>query len=531
MSDLISELRVNCQTLQTELTEVRAVSKDRSDAAVQASLIYGSENSRPSTRKLSTSSITQESIRKARSVYGVKQPKPRYSTNNNNTASSMTALNNRENECHRPRKNTENHHPRSSSMSPAKMPNGSARIAKPVNRIHNNTQHTLPNGKAKVISNGSISNTSPSLSLNSKLPVSPGSNVSSTLSTSVRTTPSRIPQPETPSPRKSRIPSAPRYITPNRNYAKSPSNVGSPASVASPVSMVSAASTPQHMTKEVINSPAKVAPSVGQSPKQIQSRPVSASTKNSFELSSPPPPPPPTEMEVEPEIHVNEITQPPPPIIEPSPIREESLSPSPQVLPPAPPVSRISSQTTREKAIHSSASTSDEELPPEAEILEEEEDEEIIRVTADGHVELALSSKASSQVESPIVPSMIGKSYSQRSNSGSNSGSGSGSEENPSADDEGSRNGDDCKVSSPETSNSVDCTPRLKKKVEHFRQGLAARRIQRTWKHFYEELEERKEVKDELPAQFVQGICVFSLFLIIDTTKPEFRECLFSAFL
>ena len=68
MSDLISELRVNCQTLQTELSEVRAVSKDRSDAAVQASLL--GENSRPSTRKLSTSSISQESIRKARLVQG-----------------------------------------------------------------------------------------------------------------------------------------------------------------------------------------------------------------------------------------------------------------------------------------------------------------------------------------------------------------------------------------------------------------------------------------------------------------------------
>merc|ERR1712223_88073 len=52
----------------------------------------------------------------------------------------------------------------------------------------------------------------------------------------------------------------------------------------------------------------------------------------------------------------------------------------------------------------------------------------------------------------------------------------------------------------------VDCTPRTKKKVEHFRQGLAARRIQRTWKHFYEELEERKDVRSELPAPLVQVI-------------------------
>ena len=84
----------------------------------------------------------------------------------------------------------------------------------------------------------------------------------------------------------------------------------------------------------------------------------------------------------------------------------------------------------------------------------------------------------------------------------------SGSEENPSADDEGSRDGDCSPTSKPtsETSNnSVDCTPKTRKKVEHFRQGLAARRIQRTWKHFYEELEERKDVKNELPATLVQG--------------------------
>lgn len=31
-------------------------------------------------------------------------------------------------------------------------------------------------------------------------------------------------------------------------------------------------------------------------------------------------------------------------------------------------------------------------------------------------------------------------------------------------------------------------TPRTKKKVDNFKQGLAARRIQRTWKHFYQEV-------------------------------------------
>ena len=55
MSELISDLRSNCQTLQHELSEVRAISKDRIDVAIQANV----DNSRPSTRRLSNSSITQ----------------------------------------------------------------------------------------------------------------------------------------------------------------------------------------------------------------------------------------------------------------------------------------------------------------------------------------------------------------------------------------------------------------------------------------------------------------------------------------
>ena len=179
---------------------------------------------------------------------------------------------------------------------------------------------------------------------------------------------------------------------------------------------------------------------------------------------------------------------------------------SPQPPPPGPPVSRISrpSVQAHEDAINGHGDDADEDVNEEDD--EDDCEEEILRVTSgqDGNVmEIALSSKASSQVESPIVPSVLGcksGTYSQNS-------SGSGSEENPSADDEGSRDGDDgSKVGTTDASNTVDCTPRTKKKVEHFRQGLAARRIQRTWKHFYEELEERKDVRSELPAPLVQVI-------------------------
>ena len=53
--------------------------------------------------------------------------------------------------------------------------------------------------------------------LPTKLPVSPASSISSN---SPRHIPSRIPQPESSSPRKSRIPSAPKYHTPNRTFIK-----------------------------------------------------------------------------------------------------------------------------------------------------------------------------------------------------------------------------------------------------------------------------------------------------------------------
>lgn len=182
------------------------------------------------------------------------------------------------------------------------------------------------------------------------------------------------------------------------------------------------------------------------------SRPTSEAG-SSIRTASPPPPPPPTGMTG----------------------MEVEIEPSPLPPPPGPPVSRVH---------HRSSSEEDEE----------DDDEEILRVTSEnGNVELAMSSKA----ESPIVPSVIGK-YSPSNSAGS-------SEENPSADDEGSHGDGDEKATTPEASNSVDCTPRTKKKVEHFRQGLAARRIQRTWKHFYEELEERKDVRNELPAPLVQG--------------------------
>jgi hypothetical protein len=454
MSELISELRVNCQSLQVELTVCRQITtKERHDVAVQAVLV-GETTSRPSTRKLSTSSITQESIRKARSVYGAKQPKPaRCSalTNglHNSSSSSMTSLKDQD-------VNNKPRYDRATSMSPSKPASNGPRIAKPVSRMNN--KNKIPAG----------TNTYASPGFQSKLPLSPASTISSM--SSPKTIISRIPQPGTPSPRKSRIPSAPRYNTPpSRQIPRSPATM-------------------------TLNSPLKSPRPVTQSPMRSS---ASMSVRSQTFAVSPPPPPPPTEMHTEVEQlvsdEVDEVEQPSQVEASPSPL--PSPSPSPQPPPPAPPVSSASRLSQpQNKSDHLSESEVEEEE-------EEEEDEEILRVSSDGVVEMTSSSRGhSSHQESPIVPSVIGKSsYSHNS---------SGSEENPSADDEGSRDGDSKPVSV--ASSPVECTPRTKKKVEHFRQGLAARRIQRTWKHFYEELEERKDVS--LPAPLVQGIFIKKSF-------------------
>ena len=75
--------------------------------------------------------------------------------------------------------------------------------------------------------------------------------------------------------------------------------------------------------------------------------------------------------------------------------------------------------------------------------------------------------------------------------------------EGGSADDEGSREGEEDAAEREREGRSdltvgvvqsflhsdAVTTPRTRKRVESFKQGLAARRIQRTWKHFYEEVQ------------------------------------------
>ena len=117
-------------------------------------------------------------------------------------------------------------------------------------------------------------------------------------------------------------------------------------------------------------------------------------------LQSPPPPPPPTQM-----THVNEEDNginTSPRMITSEEVRSVEATPTPSPQPPTPspkPPTPEPTTTTNHKI----------EDDPKAEVSDsddhEESDEEILRVTADGRVEMTPSSRGQSQLESPIVPS------------------------------------------------------------------------------------------------------------------------------
>ena len=50
----------------------------------------------------------------------------------------------------------------------------------------------------------------------------------------------------------------------------------------------------------------------------------------------------------------------------------------------------------------------------------------------------------------------------------------------------------------------VPATPRTLRRADSLRQKMAARRIQRTWKHFYQELEEKKADTGRAEAELVE---------------------------
>ena len=239
--------------------------------------------------------------------------------------------------------------------------NGGARIAKPVSRMQAKTVKSNQNNQS---SNGT------------RLPMS--SNVSTTISSANSSprhcTPSRIPQPDSASPRKSRIPSAPRYHTPNRTYIKSPAKSVT-QTAAPPPSQISL----QHR------------------------RSVTPSSQKSVAVAcdSPPPPPPPTQMTVNDGVS---IASPRKLTLEETKSYEATPTPSPQPPTPLP-------QTPPPPSINHSSDTIiiNSKAVEESDSGPEESDDEILRVTSDGKVEMTpINSRGQSQVESPIVPSMIG---------------------------------------------------------------------------------------------------------------------------
>ena len=92
MSELIAELRENCQKLQTELLE----SKNNfgggpmASVGVQVSLLQ--EQKAAVARRASSSSITSESVKKASRVCGSKQPKPRYHSSSGQALSNSSSV-------------------------------------------------------------------------------------------------------------------------------------------------------------------------------------------------------------------------------------------------------------------------------------------------------------------------------------------------------------------------------------------------------------------------------------------------------
>ncbi len=125
----------------------------------------------------------------------------------------------------------------------------------------------------------------------------------------------------------------------------------------------------------------------------------------------------------------------------------------------------------------------------------------MLRIEANGKISMDLGSPPVQQpvgTESPVVPVVHSNPLLPPPSVPADGGSAAASS-NGSADDEGSRDSreeeeedeDDLAVHAAVQSflnNDQLTTPRTRRRVENLKQGLAARRIQRTWKHFYEEV-------------------------------------------
>ena len=229
MSELIAELRENCQTLQSELLAVQRSQPDLPSAVGQSSLGVqvnleppSRASSLSSLRKSSTSSqastvVNNESARKARAVYGNRQPAPRRNSRDPAAKPALTAS---------PAKASPSKKPPVAKVNPSPQRNGQsgtnsgAKIAKPVAK----PSPTARSKAAKTLSNSRSA--SPALQRGSRIP---------------QPSPSRIPQP-----------SAARYNTPThakkqrkaREETPSPPPPPPPSQLPQPVTPLEALDTP-----------------------------------------------------------------------------------------------------------------------------------------------------------------------------------------------------------------------------------------------------------------------------------------------
>ncbi|XP_059094769.1 uncharacterized protein DDB_G0284459-like isoform X3 [Tigriopus californicus] len=454
MSELIGDLRENCQQLRDELLLCRSNSQSKDYPSefisVGTQVRFPEQKSRASSlsnmKKGSAPSL--ESVRRAKAVYGPAKAtassagKTRSSVSNS-TSSSIVSLRDDPKQKPSPRGSPIKKPQMSGVRSPAHgvrgtpSKSGGPRIAKPVVKP-SPVQMSSPSKKP--------------LSSRSSSPLTPPKSITSNTSSGKPSplhqgsSPARISRIPQPSP--SRIPSATRY--------QSPSHI-------------------RQLTQH--HSRAELTP-------------------------SPPPPPPPSQI----------------------PEHEEAT--------PSPPKTPVEPHSGPGPYPSTACFTNDD--------IEDELDSSVLRIEADGKIQMEIKSSDNSlRSRSPVLPKGQDKGDSHAGEGSSSNESNADENDEPSADDEGSRDGDHTE---DKDLGGVD-TPRTSRRRSEGG-SLAARRVQRTWKHFYEEechpeaetlvpeselLEERREQNPDLSLSKLaettlsshQGQTEESMKSLITTSSPR----------
>ena len=508
-------------------------------------------SNRPSNnggRRTSSSSITSESVKKAQQVYCAKQPKPRYysagvgtgvrnqtkNNQNSSNSSSITSLRAGSNgdqeadeetmsENTNQQSNPNNNHSRTSSLSPMKRNN--TKTSKSPTAALNKGHQSLRNGGPKIAKPVIKPQLKPSV---------PSSNRNSNITSQKRHEQST--KKDTSFGKNSRLPIPPSSSSISSN-APSPSitPIGANNKNKSPSMLVSRIPTPGNsqspLKKSRIPSASKYNP-----PHRKVSEEVS---REAIVTPSPPPPPPPSEMMQQEECKLNNIA-----------VGRCSPSSTPTPTPPESPLIIRSSRgiTSIENGeeeddilcVHPDGQV---EIRPSSSSRASTSTPSTIThqqyLNRNNNANKDLEDKVSQTNVSPWKPvpepsNYQPPSYASRkilpsndhtatnlkeedSNINEDSSGYSGGENASSADDEGSRDGEEDeederrrsigdrrysstsnsskerrdsveRISQDDLSSPVTSNTKPGRKTESAKQGLAARRIQRTWKHFYQEV-------------------------------------------